>query len=345
MNDNVHVYDLGTAGWAERTGSPISLGHTAGVGLEVQPTAAGIGITTDGRKLVVTNYYNDSISILTKSSNTWIKTGELDLRPGKTDPSKSGVPGGEYPFWVAVKGTDTAYVSSIRDREIDVVNIGSSTPTVLKRIKVKGQPNKMVLNAKQTTLYVAEDETDSVAMINTEDNVLVSEFPVGAPPGLLPSNRANLTGNNTNSVTLSPSEKTLYVTNGNTNNVAVVDIDTQTVTGLIPTGWYPNSVSLNGDGSFMYVVNGKSPTGANPGECHGGVLPGKSAAECAASNQYDLQLIKAGFQSFPTPSKNELVRLSQRVAENNRVHSFRDSDGTSHNGGNPLEDQACDLHY
>ncbi|HEX4230905.1 MAG TPA: beta-propeller fold lactonase family protein [Bryobacteraceae bacterium] len=318
MNDNVHIYDNTNGVWAERTGSPIALGHPAGVGLEVSPQAAGIAITKDGTKLVVTDYYNDSISILTKSSNTWAKTGELDLRPGKIDPSKSGVPGGEYPFWVVIKGNGTAYISSIRDREIDVVDIGSSAPTVTKRIKVKGAPNKMVLNAAQSTLFVAEDESDTVAMIDTSTNTLSSEFPVGAPAGLLPNNRANLTGNNTNSVTLSPNEKTLYVTNGNENDVAVVDLATQAVKGLIPTGWYPTSVSLSPDGNYMYVVNGKSPTGANPGYCYGGVLPGKSSADCSASNQYDLQLIKAGFQSFPTPTAKQLVALTQQVAENNK---------------------------
>lgn len=321
VNDNVHIYDLSSGAWAERAGSPIALGHTTGVGLQVSPQAAGIAITSDGKMIVVTDYYNDSISILTNTSGTWAKTGELDLRPGKIDPSKSGVPGGEYPFWVSIKGsstTGTAYISSIRDREIDVVNIGSSTPTVTNRITVKGQPNKMILNAGQKTLFVAEDETDSVAVIDTGSNTLTSEFSVGAPAGLLPSSRAGLTGNNTNSVTLSPNEKTLYVTNGNANNVAVVDIAAQTVKGLIPTGWYPNSVSLNGDGSYMYVVNGKSPTGANPGYCYGGVVPGKSSADCSASNQYDLQLIKAGLQSFLTPTANELVRLSQQVATNNK---------------------------
>ena len=48
--------------------------------------------------------------------------GELDLRPGKSDPAKKGVAGGEYPEWVAIKGNDTAYVSSERDREIVVVD-------------------------------------------------------------------------------------------------------------------------------------------------------------------------------------------------------------------------------
>jgi hypothetical protein len=38
---------------------------------------------------------------------------------------------------------------------------------------------------------------------------------------------------------------------------------------------------------------------------------------CGASNQYDLQLIKAGLQSFPTPRSGELARLTQQVAANN----------------------------
>ncbi len=39
--------------------------------------------------------------------------------------------------------------------------------------------------------------------------------------------------------------------------------------GLIPTGWYPNSVSVSRDGKMLYIVNGKSNAGPNPGECTG----------------------------------------------------------------------------
>jgi hypothetical protein len=38
---------------------------------------------------------------------------------------------------------------------------------------------------------------------------------------------------------------------------------------------------------------------------------------CAGTNQYSLQLIKAGFQSFATPAAGQLDRLTQIVAENN----------------------------
>ena len=319
VNDNVHIYTVGASGlWAESTGSPIALGHRTANGLGVMPEAAGLAITADANHMVVANYFNDSISVLTRTEGVWAKSGELDLRPGKINPAQTGVPGGEYPFWVSIVGNNTAYVSSLREREIVAVNISSAVPTVVTRIKLKGQPNKMTLNADGNRLYVAEDETDSVAVINTRSNQLIDDIAVTAPAGLLPSARERLKGNNTNSVTLSPDQTTLYVTNGNTNDIAVVHLSSpgqSRVEGLIPTGWYPNSVSFSGDGRQVYVVNGKSPTGPNPGNCKGATTA--LAAQCQAANQYNLQLIKAGFQSFPTPGPGELNRLTELVADNN----------------------------
>jgi DNA-binding beta-propeller fold protein YncE len=318
VSDNVHIFALGQNGlWAAQAGSPIALGHTAGVGLEVSPCAAGVAITNDGSKLVVANYYNDSISVLTKLASGWAVSAELDLRPGVLDPSAAGVPGGEYPFWVVIKGNDTAYVSSIRDREIDVVNM-SSAPAVMARISLPGQPNKMVLDASQSTLYAAQDNTDSVGVIDTNSNQLVDNIPVTAPSGLLPDRESKFKGNDTNSLAVSKDGRSLYVTNGWMNEVAVVRLGPprqSQVTGLIPTGWYPNSVSFSNDGNFMYIVNDKSPTGPNPGYCHG--LTTTLAEQCSGSNQYDLQLIKAGLQSFPSPTQQELWGLTQQVAENN----------------------------
>ena len=280
-------------------------------------------MTQDGSKLVVANYYNDSISVLTRAGGAWTKTGELDLRPGKINTANAGVPGGEYPLWVSIVGNQTAYVSSLREREVVAVNL-SGTLSVSARIKLKGQPNKMTLNAAQDTLYVAEDETDSVAVIRTGSNDLIDDIAVTAPYGLLPSSREKLKGNNTNSVALSPDQNTLYVTNGNTNDVAVVHLSKAAgqsrVEGLIPTGWYPNSISFSGDGKYLYVVNGKSPTGPNPGNCKG--VTAALTAQCAASNEYSLQLIKAGFQSFPTPTPGELNKLTELVADNNHFQRY-----------------------
>jgi hypothetical protein len=64
------------------------------------------------------------------------------------------------------------------------------------------------------------------------------------------------------------------------------------------------------------VINGKSPTGANPNFYYSyGPLTHKNGY---ASNQYNPQLIKAGLQSFPLPDATQLKTLSAQVAMNNR---------------------------
>jgi YVTN family beta-propeller protein len=323
VDDTVHTYSLGSNGaWSEDSTSPIKLNHAAAAGLSLKPEAAGIDITKDGSKLVVTNYYNDSITILTRAGNGWSVSAELDLRPGKTDSTKSGVPGGEYPFWVTIKGNDTAYVSSIRDREIVAVDIAGN-PAVIQRIKVTGQPLKMTLNSSQTTLYAAEDQSDSVAIIDTTTNQLLQEVLAGAPAGVLSDSRAQYLGHGTNSVTLSPDESQLYVTNGNMNDVAIIDrASLQVVVALVPTGWYPNAAVFSGDGKTVYVVNGKSPTGPNASYCRGNIVPALPSNRCAAANQYSLQLIKAGLQTFPVPDATQYAALTEQVAANN--HFRRD---------------------
>src|ERR1035438_3990362 len=69
----------------------------------------------------------------------------------------------------------------------------------------------------------------------------------------------------------------------------------------------------------LYDAVQKAKRNSVPGNCHGGALPGLSGAVCSASNEYNLQLIKAGFQSFPTPSGSELTSLTAQVAENNNL--------------------------
>jgi YVTN family beta-propeller protein len=342
-DDVVHIYTLsaGTGMWAEAATSPLLLGHgtLGGLGLNatssgpqpineqvaVTPCAAGVAISSDGKTLVVANFANDSITIFNRGNDftQWSQRTELDLRPGKSDAAQSGVPGGEYPFWVAIKGnglTATAYVSSVRDREIDVVSLGPA-PAVAARIPVKGQPNKMMLNAAQSLLYVADDQADSVDVIDTAKNAVVESIPVITP--LLASSLAQLKGANPNSVALSPDESQLYVTDGNLNSISVISLGGSAsgdhVTGLIPSGWYPNSASFSADGSWAYVVNAKSPTGANADWCYGGYGPGPPAKNCMLANEYNPQLTKAGLQTFAVPDTAQLATETAQVMTNDRL--------------------------
>ncbi|HEV2182606.1 MAG TPA: hypothetical protein VGR39_02895, partial [Candidatus Acidoferrales bacterium] len=92
--------------------------------------------------------------------------------------------------------------------------------------------------------------------------------------------------------------------------------------GLIPTGWYPSSVSVSRDGKMLYVVNSKSVPGPNPDGCRRTTSIARDALDtCHAQNEYILQLNKGGFETIPTPQENELAPLTKQVAENDHYVS------------------------
>jgi DNA-binding beta-propeller fold protein YncE len=141
-----------------------------------------------------------------------------------------------------------------------------------------------------------------------------------------------------NSLALSPDERTLYVTEGGINCVAVIDLfsDLSAVAlakeeasakgdlssealakgegtlrpkmlGLIPTTFYPNCVAVSGDGQRLFVVNGKSLTGPNPG-----------FFERKNPNQYVLELLRSSLLTIPVLNQEQLADTTKAVAENNQ---------------------------
>jgi DNA-binding beta-propeller fold protein YncE len=319
VDDALHVYARGASGFAE-AGTPIKLGHKAGLGLAVPATAAGVAVDKDGARALVANFENDSVSVIDLGARSVV--AELDLRPGKNDPTQQGVAGGEYPFWITVVGNEKAYVSSQRDRQLVVLDLTQRPPRIVKRIAVGGQPNKMILDRAQRRLFVANGDGDSVSIVDTASDTVRETFPVVAPRALF-ANGDKLRGANPNALTLSPDERMLFVSDGGLNAVAVVrlghhgDDDGEArshVVGLIPTGWYPSSVSLSRDGQQLYIVNTKSPAGPNEGACRDSVAV--TPTTCGGKNLYVWQLTKAGFLTLPVPSEWGLARLSWQVAEN-----------------------------
>jgi DNA-binding beta-propeller fold protein YncE len=343
-DDLIHAFSVTLGGtWSE--GTPIPLNHH-GIALGwngIIPVAAGVDVTKDGKHLLAANYENDSVSAIDLSKGAVIS--EFDLRPGIIDPAEAGTPGGTYPYWVAIKGNEKAYISSQRDREIDVLNI-SALPAIqlLTRIALPGQPNKVILNHDGSRLFVAQDNSDSVAIIDTQVDQILDQVGTIAPPSIF-SNARNFRGAGPNSLALSPDGRTLYVTNGGTNSVAVISLNpgdadaasasgspnappqTQVV-GLIPTAWYPTSVSVSNDGSTLYVLNGKSIPGPNPKACidKAAVQSDYNNYSCANANQYIYQIMHAGFAAIPLPTRTELAQLTNQVAQNDNFQSRSDSE-------------------
>ena len=334
-DDAVYAYTNNGSSFVQS--AKISLGHApngcisntanqTGLGLGVEPNAAGLAITADGKTLVVANNYNDSISVIDTASAT--VRYEYDLRPYSTSAAPDGTKGGTFPFSVVLNGS-IAYVGADRDREVVVVDLSKPTGgSLVTRIDLDGNPNGMTLSADGGTLFVAQDNQDQVAAISTKTNTIIHKIDTRGPAYLgLP---LSTTGAAPTAVTINPANKTLYAVNAGSNSVAVIPLtgpDAWTTTGLIPTAYDPTDIAFSTDGTWMYIVNGKSDQGPNPGYGYGNLafikfktFPGGNAAYSAklnANNEYQFQLEHATLVSAQLPAPADLSGLTSQVAANN----------------------------
>ncbi|WP_373527859.1 beta-propeller fold lactonase family protein [Nostoc sp.] len=271
---------------------------------------AGLAVSKDGKTLVAANFENDSISIVDTTNRKVLKEIKFFVPGGK-------VATGEFPFDVAIKSAENGaaakvFVTSQRDNEVLAVNIASGQTT---RIPVGSQPNKVTLSNNQKRLYVANGNSDSVSVIDTNTNSVVQTISLSRTSD-------KYKGANPNSVALSPDERQLYVTLGGENAVAVVDLQSSgKVIGRIPTGWYPNSVSVSKDGQKLYVVNAKSNSGPNPSANR--TTPEGLARNTTFRNEYNWALEKAGISVIPVPKGGALATLSEQVDKNNGFYNRR----------------------
>src|SRR5262249_42317646 len=145
----------------------------------------------------------------------------------------------------------------------------------------------MTLNASGSTLYVAQDNADQVAVIDTASNTVVGKIDARAPNGVLSGNgdddnddqgdddnhgngngkRAHFTGGATLRAPRSPDGRTLYAVTSGATSIAVIPLRgaRPKVAGLTPTAYEPHDITFSRDGRAMYIINGKSVTGPNPG--------------------------------------------------------------------------------
>ncbi len=278
--------------------------------------AAGLAISGDGSTLYVANYENDSLSIVNTATRS-VSNEVVFFKPGQTTAI------GEMPYWpVVVSDPQGApvkvYVTSQRDGQVLAV----SPSGTFKVITVGGEPNRMVLSADQSQLYVANGDLDEIEVINTSLDTIARRISV-ARPGY------RYKGSSPNSLALSPDGSQLYATLAGENAVAVIAVASGQVLGRIPTGWYPSSVSVSADGKRLFVVNMKTNTGPNPQfgqeemNCPGTGVPAQygtllcTPPDPTSRDEYILALLKAKFLIIPVPDAATLRSLSVQVDVNN----------------------------
>ena len=138
------VMELTRRGSTWEPGRVIPLGHRSGVGLHAKPEAGGLAVNREGTRLLVTNFQNDSVSLIDLARGQIL--AEQDLRPGIIDSKRRGQSGGSFPRSVVWTSADRAYVASERDREVIVLGVLRDKVSVVRRMPVHGQPVGLLAN-------------------------------------------------------------------------------------------------------------------------------------------------------------------------------------------------------
>jgi len=225
--------------------------------------------------------------------------------------------------------------SELDDEAMSVWTIDLATNQVLARLKTGVQIGELIEEAEvvggaspnsvavgQRYAYVSNATNDNLSIIDYRTHRIVGSIPLridhlgGAGRldryrGLMPFG-----------LKLSKDEKTIYVALLAFNAVAVVDVASRRVRGLIPTGWGPTRVALSPDEQALYVASARG-YGAGPNGGQGFVRPPQG------TYIGDIQL--GTFQTVPLPDAATLTRYTrQALANTYEVVTVKDD------GKNPL---------
>jgi YVTN family beta-propeller protein len=194
------------------------------------PGVAPYGLTMAAGKLYVTNW--------------------AGRHPQTGDSEVAGVP------WGLAK-VNNMQGGGTREGSVTVINPADGR--IIKEILVGLHPNEIISDKTGKQVFVTNSNSDNVSVISTKRDVVEETVSVRLQPEINP-----FFGDSPNGLCLSKDEKTLYVANGMDNALAIINLkDKQVppgknagskVTGFIPTGAYPSSITIASNND-IYVTN------------------------------------------------------------------------------------------
>lgn len=127
-----------------------------------------------------------------------------------------------------------------------VLRIDLDKQAATHAVSVEPHPTALVWDEQRDRLYVASNNRDSVAVVDTKNNRLLRNVPIQPfaqkVKGIAPT-----------ALAVSADGARLFVACGGINAVALVETASGVVQGLVPTAWYPSSLALSGDGKRLAI--------------------------------------------------------------------------------------------
>ena len=295
----------------------------------------GIAISADNHTAYAVLDNNDTLTKIDLTQNPPVQVGEV--RVGNVPNSVVLSPDGTSAYVsneagrIAVLSDFQEYsngnpvvanypAGSIATSTISVVSLGSFSLT--HTIFLSGlHPTGMALWGQY--LLVADAYSDVLSVVDTTTNQEVRTISLGLPIGV---GGSSAPGGSPNSLAIDSVNNLAYVALYNANAVAVVDLNANSVKGLIPVGYAPSSVVLDSTDNVLLVANDKGIGTTNTN------LSSKCATYygvCGFNSHQDQGTVSI----VPIPGSAMLAQDTQQVNQNNHWNLLLNIRSAS--GGNP----------
>ncbi len=280
----IHVFAIDPVSGLATEKTPITLSD----GATGFPT--GIGVSPDGKTLVVALYHDTKASIIDATTAT--ETSEVTI--------------GNYPYGAAFERTGTyAYVSNAMDGTLSKIDPASGK--VISTISGFGgpvgdynsQPQAVLADPNNDRLFVAVTNHDGVAVLNTSTETIDQFISLQRKEGF---------GAAPVKLALAPDGSTLYVANAGENAVVSIALTDRpnngpkmySVIGKIPTADYTHDVQVTPDNCTMIWTSARG-LGVGPNVNYGYDPPPWENSYAAPYGSYVLDKLTGIVGVLPLP--------------------------------------------
>ncbi|MGZ6391583.1 MAG: lactonase family protein [Ktedonobacterales bacterium] len=185
--------------------------------------------TLDGRTVYVTNFGGASVSVV--DTTTWTQKRTI------------AVPAAPHAIVLSPDG-QLAYVSCYGGAAIAVLDTQQATLAATIALPAGSQPYGIALSRDGRYLYASDNLTGRLFVVDTQSHHVLPSVLVGNHPAL---------------IARSPDGATLYVSNGGSHSVSVLDIAQDParprVRATVSVDGYPHGLAVTPDGHYLVVAN------------------------------------------------------------------------------------------
>jgi YVTN family beta-propeller protein len=260
----VNRWDLGQSATEPAQRLPVEDATSRPKGLPADPQAAGIAVAPDGSRIYVALGTRNAVAILDPAGVEPPRQVPVGVCPYHVALSRDGTS-----LWVANRGGSVTHSgpataltagTPVRiDRQTDAALRGSVTVLDTQTLHttemaVGRQPSGICLSRDGSRVYVANSDSDTVSVLDGVRRRIMATIaldPVGGDYGYMPTD-----------VALASDQRTLYVSCGGANALAVVRLDARGLPdrrepiGFAPTAWFPISVRTLGEALWVACSKG-----------------------------------------------------------------------------------------